>query len=197
MCRRCSSSAGLRFTGSGALGQRHGDGQGGLEAPAARGGDPDRRLGDAADATAGRSRSSAAARRQAVERGSTVGLTLVQGAEELDDAIALALAVDHEVMLERFLPGREFTVGILGERGAGGGRDRPAARDLRLRVQVHPGDDARGLPGRDPRRAGARDARPRAWRPTGHSSCATSRASTFASTRPATPTSSKPTPSPA
>ncbi len=46
--------------------------------------------------------------------GSTVGLTLVKRPEELDDAIALALATDRDVMLERFLPGREFTVGILG-----------------------------------------------------------------------------------
>ena len=47
--------------------------------------------------------------------GSTVGLTLVKAPEELDDAIALALATDCDVMLERFLPGREFTVGILGQ----------------------------------------------------------------------------------
>lgn len=47
--------------------------------------------------------------------GSTVGLTLLKQAAELDDALALALASDREVMLERFLPGREFTVGILGQ----------------------------------------------------------------------------------
>ncbi len=47
--------------------------------------------------------------------GSTVGLTLVKAAEELDAAIALALSTDRDVMLERFLPGREFTVGILGQ----------------------------------------------------------------------------------
>ena len=47
--------------------------------------------------------------------GSTVGLTLVKALEELDDAVALAFATDRDVMLERFLPGREFTVGILGQ----------------------------------------------------------------------------------
>ena len=47
--------------------------------------------------------------------GSTVGLTLVKAPDELDDAIALALESDRDVMLERFLPGREFTVGILGQ----------------------------------------------------------------------------------
>ena len=48
--------------------------------------------------------------------GSTVGLTLVKAPEEVDDAVALALATDRDVMLERFLPGREFTVGILGQK---------------------------------------------------------------------------------
>ncbi len=47
--------------------------------------------------------------------GSTVGLSVVHAPEELDAAIALALATDRDVMLERFLPGREFTVGILGQ----------------------------------------------------------------------------------
>jgi len=48
--------------------------------------------------------------------GSTVGLTLVKAPEEIDDAVTLALATDRDVMLERFLPGREFTVGILGQK---------------------------------------------------------------------------------
>ncbi len=99
--------------------------------------------------------------------GSTVGLTLVKAPEELDDAVALALATDRDVMLERFLPGREFTVGILGQQALAVGEIIPAARDLRLRVQVHPRPDARGLPGRDPRRAGARDARSGARHPPG------------------------------
>jgi len=46
--------------------------------------------------------------------GSTVGLSVVHAAAELEAAVALALESDRDVMLERFLPGREFTVGILG-----------------------------------------------------------------------------------
>lgn len=46
-------------------------------------------------------------------QGSTVGLTLVQQADELDAAIALAKEFDTEVMLERYVPGRELTVGVL------------------------------------------------------------------------------------
>lgn len=45
--------------------------------------------------------------------GSTVGLTLVREADQIDEAIAIAGQFDTEVMLERFVPGRELTVGIL------------------------------------------------------------------------------------
>jgi D-alanine-D-alanine ligase len=46
-------------------------------------------------------------------QGSTVGLTLVETAAELEPAIALAAQFDREVMLERYIDGREITVGIL------------------------------------------------------------------------------------
>jgi D-alanine-D-alanine ligase len=42
-----------------------------------------------------------------------VGLTLVRTPDELDAAIALASRFDREVMLERYIAGRELTVGIL------------------------------------------------------------------------------------
>lgn len=48
------------------------------------------------------------------KQGSTVGLTLVRDAAGLGPAIAEALRYDDEVMLERFISGRELTVGILG-----------------------------------------------------------------------------------
>jgi len=46
-------------------------------------------------------------------QGSTVGLTLVRTPPELDPAIELAGRFDSQVMLERFIDGRELTVGIL------------------------------------------------------------------------------------
>lgn len=51
-----------------------------------------------------------------VNVGSSVGLTIVRDRDALPAAVALAQAFDDEVMLERFVPGREFTVGILGDR---------------------------------------------------------------------------------
>lgn len=48
------------------------------------------------------------------KQGSTVGLTLVRDPGLLDAAIAEAFRYDDEVMLERFISGRELTVGILG-----------------------------------------------------------------------------------
>jgi D-alanine-D-alanine ligase len=47
------------------------------------------------------------------KQGSTVGLTVVKRAEEYNEAVALARRYDDEVMIERFVPGRELTVGIL------------------------------------------------------------------------------------
>ena len=46
--------------------------------------------------------------------GSTIGLTLVPGPPALEAAVRLARRYDDEVMIERFIPGREMTVGILG-----------------------------------------------------------------------------------
>lgn len=50
------------------------------------------------------------------KEGSTVGLTVVKSVSGLADALAAAGKYDDEVMLEKFIPGRELTVGILGDR---------------------------------------------------------------------------------
>jgi D-alanine-D-alanine ligase len=47
------------------------------------------------------------------KQGSTVGLTVVREAAQLGPALELARRYDDEVMIEKFVPGREFTVGIL------------------------------------------------------------------------------------
>ena len=49
------------------------------------------------------------------KQGSTVGLTVAKRREDLRDAITLARKYDDEVMIEQFIPGRELTVGILGD----------------------------------------------------------------------------------
>jgi D-alanine-D-alanine ligase len=47
------------------------------------------------------------------KQGSTVGLNVVRHPGELAAAVATARQHDDEVMVEKFIPGREFTVGIL------------------------------------------------------------------------------------
>ncbi len=47
------------------------------------------------------------------KQGSTVGLTVVREAAQLAAATELGRRYDDEVMIEKFVPGREFTVGIL------------------------------------------------------------------------------------
>jgi len=47
--------------------------------------------------------------------GSTVGLTIVTAAEQLPDAIREAARYDRAVLIERFIPGRELTVAVVGD----------------------------------------------------------------------------------
>ncbi len=49
------------------------------------------------------------------KEGSTVGLSVVKEAGQLAKAVAEAALYDDEVMIERFVPGRELTVGVLGD----------------------------------------------------------------------------------
>ena len=53
--------------------------------------------------------------------GSTVGLTLMSDFVELDLAVGKALTFDDQVILERFLPGREYTAGVLDGQALGVG----------------------------------------------------------------------------
>ncbi|MFZ4855615.1 MAG: D-alanine--D-alanine ligase family protein [Desulfuromonadaceae bacterium] len=50
------------------------------------------------------------------KQGSTIGLSVVGTPEKLGAAIELASRYDDEVMVEQFIAGREFTVGILQDR---------------------------------------------------------------------------------
>ena len=47
------------------------------------------------------------------KQGSTVGMSVVRAPSQLDGAVANAGKYDDEVMIEKFVPGRELTVGIL------------------------------------------------------------------------------------
>lgn len=46
--------------------------------------------------------------------GSSFGISVVRREEELDPALAKAFALDHTVLVEKFLPGREITGAVLG-----------------------------------------------------------------------------------
>jgi len=63
-------------------------------------------------------------------QGSTVGLSLVESEAGLRQAIELAGAFGEEVMLERYVPGRELTVGILDATALAVGEIIPAQGDI-------------------------------------------------------------------
>ncbi|HHJ53031.1 MAG TPA: D-alanine--D-alanine ligase [Caldithrix abyssi] len=50
------------------------------------------------------------------DQGSTIGLSIVHGAEELDEAIDRAFELSSKVIVEEYIPGREITVAILKQR---------------------------------------------------------------------------------
>lgn len=58
--------------------------------------------------------------------GSSVGLTIVEKAEQLRDALVLATRHQGPPLIEAFLPGAELTVAILGDRALGACEIRPA-----------------------------------------------------------------------
>lgn len=62
--------------------------------------------------------------------GSTVGLSVVRRREELETAIAEAHRYDAEALVERFVPGRELTVGIVDGRALAVGEIFPLKGEL-------------------------------------------------------------------
>ena len=64
------------------------------------------------------------------KQGSTVGLSVVRQESELESAIETAYRYDDEVMIERFVPGRELTLGILEGEALAVGEIRPKLNDI-------------------------------------------------------------------
>src|SRR4029079_4566832 len=52
---------------------------------------------------------------KAPRQGSTVGIHIIRSQREIDAAIADARKYDPELLIEKFIPGRELTIGILGD----------------------------------------------------------------------------------
>jgi D-alanine-D-alanine ligase len=73
-------------------------------------------------------------------QGSTVGLSLVEDANGLAAAVELAAQYDGDVLVERFIAGRELTVGVLGDQALAVGEIIPAKGsifDYEAKYQPH------------------------------------------------------------
>ncbi len=55
---------------------------------------------------------------KAATEGSAIGVFIVQGRVEIEEAINKAFEVDSEVLIERYVTGREFTIAVLGNSNA-------------------------------------------------------------------------------
>jgi len=57
--------------------------------------------------------------------GSSIGVSIVRGQDELRSALGLALEYEGPALVERFISGREVQIGVLGDRALGGVEVRP------------------------------------------------------------------------
>jgi D-alanine-D-alanine ligase len=71
--------------------------------------------------------------------GSTLGLTLAHDRKELERAVPLALRYEDRVLFERYVPGRELTVGILGDQALPVGEIIPAHEIFDYECKYQPG----------------------------------------------------------
>ena len=62
--------------------------------------------------------------------GSTVGLSLVKNPADFEAAVVLAAAFDDRVVLERYIPGRELTVGVLNDEAFAAGEIIPSTGEI-------------------------------------------------------------------
>ena len=46
--------------------------------------------------------------------GSAIGVFIVEGAEAIEEALAKAFEIDNEVLIERYIKGREYTIAVVG-----------------------------------------------------------------------------------
>ena len=80
------------------------------------------------------------------KQGSTVGLTVVREAAGLAAAITEAARHDDEVMVEAFVPGRELTVGVLGDQALAVGEIIPEHELFDYECKYTPGMSAEIFP---------------------------------------------------
>jgi D-alanine-D-alanine ligase len=71
--------------------------------------------------------------------GSTVGLTVARRFDDVGPAVGEALRFDDEVILEAWLPGRELTVGVVGDRALAVGEIIPAHEVFDYECKYTPG----------------------------------------------------------
>ena len=82
------------------------------------------------------------------KQGSSVGLSLVADPAALAPAVEAARRYDDEVMIERFAPGREFTVGILADRALPVGEIIPRRGLFDYEAKYSPGASEEVFPAR-------------------------------------------------
>jgi D-alanine-D-alanine ligase len=96
------------------------------------------------------------------KQGSTLGLTVVKDPSDYEAAVELAARYDDEVMIERFVPGRELTVGVLEGKALAVGEIIPRHEIFDYECKYTPGMSEENFPADLPQ-AVARECQRLAW----------------------------------
>jgi D-alanine-D-alanine ligase len=74
-----------------------------------------------------------------VDEGSSIGVHIVKGRDELPAAVGDALKYGEKIVVEKYIKGREIQIGILGDRALGGVEVRPSLEFYNYEAKYTPG----------------------------------------------------------
>ncbi|MEW6739640.1 MAG: D-alanine--D-alanine ligase [Nitrospirota bacterium] len=74
-----------------------------------------------------------------VAEGSSIGVNIVKGEEDIDDAVQSAFSYGRKIIIERYISGKEIQIGILGQTVLGGVEVRPSKEFYSYEAKYTPG----------------------------------------------------------
>lgn len=74
-----------------------------------------------------------------VAEGSSIGVSIVKSDDAIEDALREAFSYDKKIIVEKYIPGKEIQIGVLGQKTLGGVEVRPSAEFYSYEAKYTPG----------------------------------------------------------
>ena len=74
-----------------------------------------------------------------VAEGSSIGVNIVKGEEDIDDAVQSAFSYGRKIIIEKYISGKEIQIGVLGQTVLGGVEVRPSKEFYSYEAKYTPG----------------------------------------------------------